>query len=55
MFFYVCSFAVKSSISNTESATLEESLQNIQLMDKKIEDILTPLEGYENVSTRVCY
>lgn len=43
------SFAVKSSISNTESATLEESLQNIQLIDKKIEAILTPIEGYNNL------
>ncbi|XP_050357241.1 talin-1-like isoform X2 [Nymphalis io] len=47
------SFAAKSSISNAESATLEETLRNLEDVEKKIEVIMKPDDGiteHENQS-----
>ncbi|XP_047540885.1 uncharacterized protein LOC125073828 isoform X3 [Vanessa atalanta] len=46
------SFAAKSSISNAESATLEESLRNLEDVEKKIEVIVKANEGISKLENQ---
>nr|XP_026493048.1 talin-1-like isoform X2 [Vanessa tameamea] len=46
------SFAAKSSISNAESATLEESLRNLEDVEKKIEVIVEAYEGFSKLDNQ---